>query len=345
MIERIRMPAVESAGAEKGTEKIERSHDQMRGLISELAKTSQFTRDQLPDGREQISSPERGKYAIRYITDAKDPAIKKVHGAMVEEFGKEESETLTWLRHTVKKKINRYHIAETPEGDIATLSNTQYLELEPAKGHENEPKESIIPVWHIISDRAHRNKGIASELYQSFYQDALAEAQKRGNVIKGVIGEAVSSVEGFLNRMGRKRMYFEDKKGNMHEVPYLCPPVDMDDETGEPREEPMPEHVMLRLLDGEQKMPVEDLLRMVKAMYLEYVGAADNYDTKEAYQNSLGYNMQMIVNLAKTLKQSKDGTVFFMSRDEREVKRRTLEEGGKKLVEVVTEADEVGEGE
>ena len=317
----------------------------MRVMIRELANTSRFQRERRPDDREQVSSPERGVYSIRSIEDSKDPAIKKIHAVMVKEFGKEEAEALYWIRDTIKKDINRYHIAETPEGEIVAFSNTQYLELEPASGREREPRESIVPIWHIVSDRAHRNKGVASELYQNFYQDALVESQKRGNILKGIIGEAVSSVEGFLNRMGRKRMYFEDRAGNVHEIPYLCPPVDTDDRTGEPREDPMPEHVMLRLVNGDQKMPIEDLLRMIKAMYLEYVGASDNYDTKEAYQNALKYNMRMLMNLAETLQQSKDGSVFLMSRDQREAKRRELERGKKKLIEVVTEADEMGEGE
>jgi len=348
MREKVPTSTSTSASVEKsnaGKSSLETSHTQMQSLINELGRTSRFAREQTPDGRERIHSPERGEYGIRYVINAKDPVVKKIHATMVKEFGREESETLTWLRHTIRKDLNRYHVAETPEGKVAAFSNTQYLELESSQGKEDDPKESIVPIWHIVSDPALRNQGVASELYQSFYQDALAEAKKRGNVVKGIIGEAVSSVEKFLNRMGRKRMYFEDQGGNIHEVPYMCPPVDMDDATGEPRENPCPEHVMLRLVNGEQKMPKEDLLRMVKAMYVEYVGARENYDTEEAYQKSLGYNMRLLEQMADAMSQSKDGTVFMMSREERDAKRQNLEKRGKKLVEVTTEDDEIGEGE
>ncbi len=317
----------------------------MQGLIDELARTSRFERTRDQDGRERVISPERSEYGIRYVTNARDPVVKKIHDTMVKEFGKEESETLTWLRHTIRKDLNRYHVAETPDGAVAAFSNTQYLELESASGRENNPRESIIPIWHIVSDPRYRNQGVASELYQSFYQDALAEAKKRGNAVKGVIGEAVSSVEGFLNRMGRKRMYFEDREGNVREVPYMCPPVDMDDVTGEPREEPVPEHIMVRLVNGEQTMPNEDLLRMVKAMYVEYVGAKDNYDSEEAYQKALGYNMGLLGELADAIGQSKDGAIFFMSREERDAKKEKIARANKEFREVSTEDDEIKEGE
>ncbi|MDP3772429.1 MAG: GNAT family N-acetyltransferase [bacterium] len=324
---------------------LEQSHAHMESLIGELALTSRFERERTSNSRERISSPERGEYNIRFVTDAKDPVVRGIHRTMVKEFGKEESETLTWLRHTIRKDLNRYHVAETPEGEVAAFSNTQYLELDPALGHENDPRESVIPIWHIVSDPAFRNKGVASELYQSFYQDALEEAKKRGDVIKGIIGEAVDSVEGFLNRMGRKRMYFEDSNGNVHEVPYVCPPVDMDDTTGEPREEPVPEHVMLRLVNGEEKIPNEDLVRIVKAMYTEYVGAPDNYDTQEAYQKALEYNMGLLGQLADAVGQSKDGSVFLMSKEEREKKREELAREHKELRELETGEEEIDEGE
>lgn len=341
-----RMPSFDGKSrSEKSGSPLEQSHVQMELMIDELRRTSHFERTSTLDGREHISSSERGEYSVRFVTDAKDAVVRGIHRTMVKEFGKEESETLTWLRHTIRKDLNRYHVAETPDGKVAAFSNTQYLELEPAPGHEHDPRESIVPIWHIVSDPAYRNRGVASELYQSFYQDALEEAKKRGNVMKGIIGEAVDSVEGFLNRMGRKRMYFEDREGNVHEVPYVCPPVDMDDATGEPREEPVPEHVMLRLISGEERMPNEDLVRMVKAMYTEYVGAPDNYDTQEAYQKALGYNMGLLDQLADAVGHSKDGSVFLMSREEREEKRRELARENKKLIEVETGGDELGEGE
>ena len=119
----------------------------------------------------------------------------------------------------------------------------------------------------------------------------------------------------------------------------------MDDATGEPREEPVPEHIMVRLVNGEQTMPNEDLLRMVKAMYVEYVGAKDNYDSEEAYQKALGYNMGLLGELADAIGQSKDGAIFFMSREERDAKKEKIARANKEFREVSTEDDEIKEGE
>lgn len=324
----------------QGKELMTQSHRQMEGMIRELASGSRWERTVLPDKREKIRSPEGEEYSVRLIENPKDPLVKKMHGQMVEEFGKDEAETIGWLRHSIKEKLNYYHAMEAADGRLAVYSNTQYLELEPAAGKEGEPREAIVPIWHIYTAEEFRGKGLGSELYQNFYQNALAEAERRGNVLKAIIGEAVSTVETFLNRMGRKRMYFENAEGDVQEVPYLCPPIDMSTKTGEPLAPPMPEHLMVRMVNGEGRIKIEDVVRMVWAMYKEYTATEEDYDSPKAYQTARGYNEGLLNDLRKTLEGAKGGEIFLWSKEEREKNRKELYKRGKELHEVVPEEEE-----
>ena len=314
----------------------EQSHARMQEMIAELKAASKFSRQEGDGNAEVITSPEGEQFTIRALRDPKDPAIKKLHSFMVKEFGKEESETLTWLRHTIKEGLNDYHIVEK-DGKIVAISNTRYFDMENGEG---SPKESILTVWHITTERRSRNKGLASEIYQSFYKTALDRAKENSHAFKGVVGEAVSSVEPFLNRMGRGRVYFEDASGNVKEVPYVCPPVDMDSATGEPLEDPVPEHIMVRLMNGKKEMPVQDLMRITETIYIrEYLGAPDNYESPDIYGKAREYNMGLLNEMRAALGGAKDGKVFFMTAAEREQKREELSRSGKELIEMQEEGE------
>lgn len=319
-------------------EKIANSHRQMEGLIKELQKSSANKREKLPDGREDIYTPEGEKFQIYLLENPKDPAVKKLHSFMVKEFGEEEAEALYWLKISIAKKLNYYHILEK-NGEIISFSNIQCLDLEDPACKENQPKELALVVWHISTNSKYRHKGLATELYQSFYATVLNKARSDQKTIKGVVGEAVSSVETFLNKMGRKRLYFEDKEGNVHEVPYMCPPVDVNDD-GTPKEDPVPEHIMLRLIDGGGSATIEDLRQIVWAMYKEYVAEEEEYTSREAYETSLNYNLGLLKKLEVVLSGAKDGKIFMLSKKERERQIQELAQRGKKLFEVRSKAEQ-----
>lgn len=319
----------------------EESAQRMERMAEELQASSPFQRSR-ERGAETIHSPEGEAFTIQKLTKPYEKAAKRTHEFMVEQFGREESETLNWFRHTIKEGINDYHTMEQ-DGRVVAFSNTRCLELEPQGG---KPQEAILTVWHISTEEEMRNKGLASELYQSFYRDAAAKARERNQAIVGVVGEAVDAVESFLNRMGRKRAYYEDTEGNVREIPYQCPPVDMDSKTGEPLEAPVPEHVMIRMMDDQQEMPTEDLLRMVEAIYFrEYLGAADDYASPEAYSRARQSNADLLGGMRGALAVAKGGKVFFMSRQEREARREALRAQGKDVYDTVTGGGENAEAE
>lgn len=310
----------------------EESAGRMEHMADVLQAPSPFQRSR-ERGIETIRSPEGEAFAIRKLTKPYEKAAKRTHEFMVEQFGKEESETLNWFRHTIKEGINDYHTVEQ-DGQVVAFSNTRVLELEPQEGRQ---QETILTVWHISTEEELRNKGLASELYQSFYCDAAEKARERNQTMVGVVGEAVDKVESFLNRMGRKRAYYEDADGNVREIPYQCPPVDMDSKTGEPLEAPVPEHIMLRMIDDRQEIPAEDLLRMVEAIYFrEYLGTADDYASPEVYARARQSNADLLEGMRTALAAAKDGKVFFMSRQERETRREALRAQGKEVHDTIT---------
>ena len=76
---------------------------------------------------------------------------------------------------------------------------------------------------------------------------------------------------------------------------------------------------------------------MINVMYREYVGQEHNYTSHEAYEKSLGYNMDLLDTLRKVIARSPEGKVFFLNKQEREQKRKELRANKKRLYEVKTE--------
>ncbi len=308
------------------------NHKSMEGMISELEAVSRFEHVKEED-KEIIRSPESGEFLVRRVDNPNDPMVEKIHQMMVDEFGVEEADPLYWLKESIKQGINNYDIVTTPDGELVSFSNTRYLEIEPTQGEQ--ARESFLYIAYILTDDRFRGKGIATEIYKKFYSGTLKQAKQEGHVVKGVLGEAVETVEPFLNKMGRKRVYFEDQAGNIQEVPYKFPPMDYDSKTGEPLDEGGFEHLMLRLVGDKQEFDSAELLKMVKALYEEEYGASEeDYKNKAAYEKAMGKIMDVYTELEAVLSQAKDGKVFLMSVEERKKKVKELNREGRELKEL-----------
>jgi len=304
------------------------SYERIDGLTRELQATSKFEREKLDDGREVICSPEAGEFFIRRVQDSKDPAVKEIHNFLVKEFSKEEADTPETIEGAIERRdIQAYHVVEDEKGRIVALSNTEYLKLESSQ-------DAMIFVAYVVTDSDHRRLGLGSELYPGFYDFAKERAKEDQTRIKGVIGEAVGSVESFLNRMGRKRMYLEDEQGNVHELPYIQAPIDWNEKTGKPRQKATPEHLMIRLLDGRQEIQASEIIPMVEAIYGEnYIFPEDYFKTEKAYQVCEDTVMGHLKDLEQALEKAKNGRIFLMSKAERMEKQKELATQGKQLFE------------
>ena len=129
-------------------------------------------------------------------------------------------------------------------------------------------------------------------------------------------------------------MYFEDRDGNLREVPYIQAPLEWDKKTGRPMSRAVPEHLMLRLTNGKYGLNIDELLPMVWALYKDNNIPSNEFfrsedDAKKCYKAVVGY----FEKLKKALGESKDGRLFLMSAEEREQKDRELQARGKNLYE------------
>jgi len=322
------------------------SHAVMEEWIRELERSSRYEREKKTEIEESIRSPEGEEYTVRSVEDSNDPVVEKIHAFLTDAFGEDEVEPLSWVRHSIEHRLSFYDLVETKTGEVASLGSTQYLELE--NGDSPSPPESMLYVAFILSKPEFRGKGLATELYRAFYRRALQEAERRGQTlravvgeaetgqdrVRAVIGEAVSSVEPFLNRMGRKRIYFEDERGNVREIPYTCPPVDINKD-GEALSPPCHEHLMVRLTNNAQELPTKDLIRMVRAIYKEYIASPANYNSAEAFARSENLVMGFLDELEDALRPAKDGKVFLLNAEERRTRQAELTAKGKEFFDLV----------
>src|SRR5205085_260926 len=101
------------------------------------------------------------------------------------------------------------------------------------------------------------------------------------------VGEVVPTSEGFINTLGRSRVYVEQESDPKHltEVPYYQPALYYDLETGEAAEGAgdVGEHLMIGRFDS-QKVSKKDLVACIKIMY-QWTTAIpeDAFATKGAY--------------------------------------------------------------
>lgn len=312
----------------------EDSYTRMQTLIEELGRNSEYHWEETGGGKTRMTSPRGEDFFIRRLDKPRDPAVKRMHEFMVRQFGDDGAEALYWIRHTLSKQINDYHVIESPDGEVISLSNTQHLQLESDPRNPDADPESMVYVAHIMTDEKFRGQGLIGELYRKFYQTTLGRSSDRRERIHSIVGEATDEVEPLLNSMGRKRIYYEDSAGNIHELPYMYPPIDMDSATGAPLAEPSSAHFMVRLVDDRQDMTIDELLRILTPIFKEYVGHESDYESHDAYQRSMDYNMRMLAELQERLAQAKDGKLFFMDAPEREIRRKDLEAAGKKVYDV-----------
>lgn len=326
---------------------IERKAESQAGLQNMIHEMREHSRIQLiakADGTERFLWKEDGKELTgEFLRDPEDPRVGNIHDLMVAEWGKEESETLAWLKHSIAERINDYYVVEDADKAIVAYTNTQYLTLgkeDDLGSTKEESGDSMLFIAHIKVDESFQGKGLARELYARTYEEALKQARSGGHRFAGVIGDANAGVEPVLNRMGRKRLYYEDAGGNIREFPYLSPPIEMDEKTGDPLQDPVPAHLMLWAPENRMEFSVDEVLRMVQGLYREYLMRPDDYESAEAYQNAAGYYRTLLEDLKSVCLEAKDEKIFLLSREEREQKKQETAARGKELYEWETEDGE-----
>lgn len=286
---------------------------------------------------EEIKPSKNKEIYIERITDPNE-AIN-INSFLAKTFSKDEIDMLETTKKHIELNQANYNIARNKKGEIIAVSSSSLIDyIKPEGDNFNtiEPRQSTIFISYILTDPKYRQNGLSSSLYQNTYIEAISDARKNQSIIKGIIGESVETAENYLNKMNRKRIYFNDKDGNIQEVKYLCPPLHYDDQKKNTKSNITPEHLMYRALDNQQEFTTTELLSIVKGIYKEmYVlKTLQNEKTKK-------YNVKLVLKiyhqLEKELQQAQNGKVFLMSATERAEKKVELESKGKKLIDFVLE--------
>jgi len=249
-------------------------------------------------------------YRVRKLSNEADPAVRRAYQFMKTYFAGE-SETFGWLIRSMEDDLNQYFVVEDSNRTVVALSNSQYLRI---RGRARGSLQSIVVIWHIAVDPDHRGKGLAKSLYRTIYEDALNTARRRKHEVLAIVGEAMDEVEGLLNALGRKRLYYR-QGNNWEEVSYLCPPLDYDQSTGAVIGAMTAQHLMVRFVDSRTVVSLDGLEAIVNTMYHEYLGARRDYESYRAYVKAKTHLSDLAKEFSNRVGSHSDGQIYLLSRN------------------------------
>lgn len=351
MIEKVLAPDIERADSAL------ESWDKLKTIIDEMKSASPFQRDFEAGGREKLT-PKAGvesrfrEIGTLFIERLHGPDDPKVEGVIefTQTFNPEESDTPDIILDALvnPKDIYAYHTLENSEGRMLSHIQSSLLEL---KSTDPNKKQAIIFNGFSITDDALQRRHLATEMFQTMLACSLEKAQSKQQEIQAIIVEGKANSELFWNFVGLRRLYFEDDGGNFHEIPYIQPPIDWDEDTGFPRgykkgdsikKFSSPEHLMVRAINSKKEISIAELLPMIESIYYDnYVSQSEGMDfSAEAKKRIPQLVEQFKLELVDNLKKSANGKLVMLSAAERQQKMEELGQRGKTLTEFFTTQEE-----
>ena len=349
----------EKAALEQKTEKTlaRQSQEDMQKIISSLGEESRYKREVVSNSDETIISPEGEKFSVGRIKDSSSQDVDKLFKFM-ERFNPEECDTADIIRDAIENPTDAYayYIVKDKEGAVIAHTQGSYLEMETSTNKNNE-EEAILFMGYTVTDKEYARKGLALECNRGVFKYAAEKAETKDQVLKAVVVEAVDASEPLANRLGMKRIYFEDNDGNIQEVPYICPPIQWDERSGKPldpetgkigdkdiKEYSAPEHLMVRMIDGRQEIAASELLAMIDPVYTDnytlYRNEGEKYPTNKAIEYSRKAVKGFRDELEEALKSAKDGKIILLDAKEREARISEVFAKGKKFNELIIERED-----
>ena len=330
----------------------EQSWRDLEKIIDELAARSPYKRATASPTTEIISARDEKDAKFSELGDlkieqVKDPASPKVEGIVnfMNKFEPEEADPPEIIRDAIADPtgIYAYHIIENKAGEVIAHNQSSYLELEPP-GEDEEASQAIIFNGFVITADDAQRKGLASELYQTMMRCHLEKAKAEGQEVKAIVAEGDADSEAFLNSVGLRRIYFEDNDGHWRELPYLQPPIEWNKRTGMPKgwkegddlkEFCIPENLMIRRVDGQQEMTMDELRPMLETIYLDnyvpYRNEGERYPTDKAIAKAQEIVDGFQQELEDAVSQAKDGKLYLFDAQEREQKMAEAKAGGREF--------------
>ncbi|MDO8559138.1 MAG: hypothetical protein Q7R84_02295 [bacterium] len=275
-----------------------------------------------------LETKEGEKFSIERLTNPEDPRVNKVQEMLEKYFRSEEVDPIEVLKQAMTgtmatgEKVPSYliHVAENSKGEIEGLQTGAVCETVDAKGNISK-KSGVSLGFYTVVPPEMRKKGIFKNLFKAYEKAAGKDAEERGLRINGSMGEAHDEVEPVFNNQGMKRAYVK-ASGVFFELPYQCPPVDWNTETGKPEEGAgtMSEHLMLKLTSGKNKVSGKQIMEMVRGMY-NY----NNYREEEYFKSEKAYkdHTKFVKRIEQNLTDFVAGkTVYLLDAKEREAMKK-----------------------
>ena len=200
-------------------------------LIERFEANSRYTRES-QNGTELLESPEGEKLRLDRLTNPEDPRVKGSHDLLKKTFGTSEVDSLATIKTAIEAKVVGDETEEdtpllvhalTKEGGSEVIGTTHSAVLEnlDAKFEGSEGKGFLITAYLAVKE-AEQGKGLGRELMRKTLDDAIKHAQERGIQLDGIVAEMDDpETEAFWNKLGLKRLFYENDKGQLVEVPYF----------------------------------------------------------------------------------------------------------------------------
>jgi len=339
------------------------SWQNLQKSIEEMEAASPYRREKETERTEKINPKdsenpkfaEIGELKIEHIKDRESPKIDKIVEFM-EKFAPEEADTPEIIRDAVANPTDAYayHTIENQKGETISHAQSSYLEL--TDENDQPLNQSIIFGGFVITADEYRRKRLADEIWQSALRCNLEKAQKKNQELKAIVVEGKEESEPFWNHVGLKRVYFEDAQGNLHETPYIQPPIDWNNRTGLPKgykkgddmkKFSVPEHLMIKPTDNRNEITTQELMPIISAIYSDnytlYRNEGEKYPTDKAIESTQEIVGQFQTELKQTLSQAKEGKLYLLDAKEREQKMMEFKAAGKNFEHFMFSEKENGE--
>lgn len=315
---------------ESENNRIQKSWKVIEEIIKKVEDLSKMKHEEKRGSIIELTDSEEQKYTISSVTDKNPEDNKKVAEEIHEFWGnffeKNEIQEAKYNQKAIEEHLSDFYLIRNNEQDIVGAMNTAFIES-PAAENPKQSETSLL-IWYVATLDSERGKGLGAELYKKALTDFLEKTKEKNAIAKGVIGETVPDVEPFLNKMDRKRVYYENKDGALIEVPFEAP-----SEIEDQDDEPVAEHFMVIMLDKEKeedgKISTDTLLSFIRSVYDQYC-LPEWFEDKSTCEKAVRDSNAIYKRTEATLASAVGGKIILLSSSE----RKKLIASGKKIIEI-----------
>lgn len=244
---------------------IEPSFDSLPEKEREKLKRSWEAMEKMLGPEREVNLQETGLSSLGKI-EFKDKEscmqeCEEIYNFFTEQFEGEENADPMQLEIGIENNFTDNFLARDVSGKIACFFQTQTFEV-PSTDANGRP-ELVMVNWYVATNPDYKGQPLTRHVFRMAGKHLLEKSKRELKPIKAFAGEAYDEVEGLYNRYGLERVYFKNKQGQTQEIPFECPPEDES-------EEGVPEHLMIRLLDGKKELTAKELMDVVEGMFSQY---------------------------------------------------------------------------